>query len=667
METRRAVGPLLLLLMLVLTPSIPLAAQDPAVGINFTTWQQDDPAICPQGCVYRTGQNLKESSLTAATLSPYTFGQLCNYAVDGQIYGQPLVVENVDFNGGAAITVAYVVTQNGSVYAFGGTPSAPTGSTVPPCTLLAGPVTLLGSGETAVNCDNIGAGNCGTIAPNVGILGTPVIKLTSTNPATGKLYAVAESQLVSGAPPSTTYYHRLWALDITTLSLSTAFKSAPIAPTGSCSYPKPFSQFHIQRPALLLAGDNYLYVAFSMMDGGGSPLPNGMIFAYNTASLSTTPLCLEMSQGAFGADGAGIWQGGAGPAYGPDSSGTTYYTYFNTANGVFSPTTNPPQYGDSFIQMYNDPSGLGPSTPALEVNAYFAPADQLNRSDTTMCGGNGDVDYGSGGVMLIPEIDITWPFLAVSGDKEGGIWFVDRTTPGSGGGDGTCAGGANANVQTYPINGTGTSVNGPVVHTSPAYWKGGTPVASYLFMSSQYNPNNAGSGELMRYQLCTQGKPIRNSTSPACSTAGVYAYAIAGTPLQFPYGITPTISASGSSAADALVWAIWADGTDVPSTVAFNYNGQNFKVAQNGRLYAFDAVNMNSLYASGQCKPGGVSVDLINPATKFSVPTVANGFVYLGTQGTPCDDHINFPGDGTASCYNSGTFYIFGSLSRSCQ
>ncbi len=659
MKALRAVGPFFSLLMLSLAVRAPLAAQDPATGVNVTTWQQDDPAFC-SGCVYRTGENLKESTLTPSSVVDTTFGQLCNYTVDGQIYGQPLVVMNVKFNGGAPMTVAYVVTQNGSVYAFGGTPAAPSGPTTPQCTLLAGPVPLLGSGETAVNCDGIGAGNCGTVAPNVGILSTPVIHLTGTNPATGKLFAVAESQLVSGSPPSTSYFHRLWALDITTLSPSTAFKSAPIAPTGSCSSPGIFSQLHIQRPALLLAGDNYLYVAFSMMDGAGTPLPNGMIFAYNTASLSTTPLCLEMSEGAFGADGAGIWQGGAGPAYGPDSSGTTFYTYFNTANGVFSPTNNPPQYGDSFIQMYNNTS-----TPALQVNAYFTPADQLNRSDTTLCGGTGDVDYGSGGVMLIPEIDITWPYLAVSGDKEGGIWFVDRTVPNSGGGDGTCTGGANANVQTFPID-SSLSINGPVIHTSPAYWKGGTPTTSYLFMGSQYNGGISNSGELMRYQLCTRGSPIRNSTSPACTTTGAYAYAVAGTPLQFPYGATPTISASGASAADALVWAIWADGTDLPAAVRFTYNLQTFPKAQNGRLYAFDAVGMNSPYSSGNCRPGGTMVDQINPATKFSVPTVANGYVYLGTQGTPCSD-ANFPTDGTSSCYNSGTFYVFGTLpTRSC-
>src|ERR1700691_6319886 len=173
MKALRVVGPPLS--MVVLAASIPLAAQAPGAGVNVPTWQQDDPAVCTGGCVYRTGENLKESVLTYSSISPTTFGQLCNYTVDGQIYGQPLVVTNVQFNGGAATTVAYVVTQNGSVYAFGGSPPAPSAPTTPACTLLAGPVSLLGSGETAVNCDGIGGLECLTIAPNGGIHGTPVI------------------------------------------------------------------------------------------------------------------------------------------------------------------------------------------------------------------------------------------------------------------------------------------------------------------------------------------------------------------------------------------------------------------------------------------------------------------------------------------------------------
>jgi hypothetical protein len=185
MKALQVVGPLLSLLMLTLAARIPLSAQDPVTGgVNVTTWQQDDPAFCTANCVYRTGENLKESTLLPGTLTPKNFGQLCSSAVDGQIYGQPLVVMNVPFNGGAQTTVVYVVTQNGSVYAFGGAPAAPTGSSMPACTLLAGPVSLLGPGEVAVNCDGVGADTCGTIAPNIGILGTPVMHLTATSQVT---------------------------------------------------------------------------------------------------------------------------------------------------------------------------------------------------------------------------------------------------------------------------------------------------------------------------------------------------------------------------------------------------------------------------------------------------------------------------------------------------
>lgn len=85
MKALRVVGPLLSLLMLTIAARIPLSAQDPATGgVNVTTWQQDDPAFCTANCVYRTGENLKESALKP-TLSAYNFGQLCNYTVDGQI------------------------------------------------------------------------------------------------------------------------------------------------------------------------------------------------------------------------------------------------------------------------------------------------------------------------------------------------------------------------------------------------------------------------------------------------------------------------------------------------------------------------------------------------------------------------------------------------------
>jgi hypothetical protein len=86
---------------------------------------------------------------------------------------------------------------------------------------------------------------------------------------------------------------------------------------------------------------------------------------------------------------------------------------------------------------------------------------------------------------------------------------------------------------------------------------------------------------------------------------------------------------------------------------------------ERGVLFAFDAVSMNELYSSVTC----TSNDTLNPATKYSVPTVADGYAYLGTQGPLQSPGTCTPPDNpTAACFNSGTFYVFGPFSnRSCS
>jgi|CZKH01.1.fsa_nt_gi hypothetical protein len=206
--------PSLIGLCLTLTPSLS-SAQDPAPGspVNITTWHQDIPSItsCPT-CVYRTGQNLLENAITvggSTPISPQYFGQQCASSsttqLDGQIYGQPLVVTNVKYSGQTYASVVYVVTQNGSIYAFDGTPPT-TGQT---CNLIAGPVPLfVNSTYTAVNCSRVGGGACQTIAPNASILGTPVISAnTGGSTTTGTIYVVSEAQ--AGSDPSVSYFHWL--------------------------------------------------------------------------------------------------------------------------------------------------------------------------------------------------------------------------------------------------------------------------------------------------------------------------------------------------------------------------------------------------------------------------------------------------------------------------
>jgi hypothetical protein len=623
--------------------SLRMAAQDlTGTPVSVTTWQQDDPSVCTgTACTERTGSNLAESGITYQNVKPSIFGLKCHIdanspkPIDGQIYAQPLVVAGVTIAGTLYPYVVYVVTQNDSVYAIDGRN----------CTVLLGPVPLLVSGESPVDCNNVGnlRSPCHTIAPKIGILGTPVINASG---GAGTIYIVAESQ--SGTAPNFTFYHRLWYLDITTLS--TAGSPQPnvliLPPTGcpSGSGSTTFSQLHIQRPGLLLGGDGYVYVAFSMMDGNTPPLPNGMIFAYKTVGLSSTsaPLCLAMSNGATGNDGAGIWQGAAGPAYGPDKTGTSY-VYFTTGNGMFDGTSTSPcsaACGDSLVKVWNNPNGGGTGIPALQIAGSFTPVDQYYRSHNTTGCSDGDQDFGSGGVMLIPENEMKDPYVLVHGEKFGGIWFNDRSNPELYHGSSSCTTtGTNANVQTHQINETAPS---PVIHTSPAFWDGGG-LADYLYIGSQLDTTNSEAGDLMQFTLNTTTKgPIQ--------TAGVAAHDSSNTAITFKWGATPTVSATSATDTHGVVWAIWADGSVEPSPTG----GQNGTQAVNGQLYAFDAVTMTKLYRSNDCVVGGIMVDQINPATKFSVPTVADNHVFVGTQGPLCS--------GNTCNYNGGTFYSFGKV-----
>ena len=108
----------------VLSLHLTAAAQICSTGVCVTTWQQDTgvPDI-GAGNVYRTGENLMESALTAPFNSP-GFGKICSTdnaqgaQLDGQVYAQPLVLTNTTIS---THPVVYVVTQKDTLYAFDGT------------------------------------------------------------------------------------------------------------------------------------------------------------------------------------------------------------------------------------------------------------------------------------------------------------------------------------------------------------------------------------------------------------------------------------------------------------------------------------------------------------------------------------------------------------------
>lgn len=241
--------------------------------------------------------------------------------------------------------------------------------------------------------------------------------------------------------------------------------------------------------------------------------------------------------------------------------------------------------------------------------------------------------------MLIPDGELpNWPQLAVNGEKEGGLWFMDRNSPGHHdvSHDSNCNPAqqtTDKNVQVYWA-GTGGLNGGPPFHTSPAYWEydKNQPNLNYLFISQQQVKPSVN-GLLTRYPLCaTSALPIDFTTCPGTPLSAVDNF---NNPIDWGWGATPSISANGEGASDAVVWAISKpDKETAEGTIP-------------GILYAIDAVSMTQLYSSTNSACAG---DEIYSATKFSVPTVANGYVYLGAQSQNL----------TQQSMGLGTFYIFG-------
>lgn len=326
---------------------------------------------------------------------------------------------------------------------------------------------------------------------------------------------------------------------------------------------------HIQRPGLLLLGGTSQSVYVGFSLMDGSPgRPSGWIFSFEAQNLSVPPLSFSTTP-AGAQPGGGIWQGGAGLAAGADSTGTNFI-YAATGDGTFDVNIGGPDYGDSLLKL---------TTDLTSVVDYFTPFTQA-------CMNTDDMDFGSGGVMIFPTGTIPGhPHAEITGDKEGSLYIVDLDNLGQYNGNSTCTG-TNANIQTV----TGFQA----IHTSPAYWNHNIYFSSY---------GEVPAPKLMMYKIgagCTPG--------PLCATA------TATSRTSFPWGISPSISVNGNTAGTAILWGIWGPGLPSGGGAA--------------TLYAFDATNLNPLYNAKGCG----TQDVPGAAVKFTVPTVANGRVFVGTQ-----------------------------------
>jgi len=197
-----------------------------------------------------------------------------------------------------------------------------------------------------------------------------------------------------------------------------------------------------------------------------------------------------------------------------------------------------------------------------------------------------DLDLGSGGAVVLidlPSAPLDHQHLLIGGGKGAGfigqLYSLDRTNLGQFNASDLGA------KQIFPVGGG--------IFATPAFWQ------NTLYI--------AGTGtKLQAYSL----NPATGvfTTTPASQSASTYG---------FP-GATPSVSSSGTT--NGIIWAIDSN----------SYCTSQSTSCGPAVLHAYDAANL----ATELWNSSPVGADQAGNAVKFTVPTVANGKVYVGTRGS---------------------------------
>src|SRR5216683_2105529 len=231
-------------------------------------------------------------------------------------------------------------------------------------------------------------------------------------------------------------------------------------------------------------------------------------------------------------------------------------------------------------------------TSGLSVSQYFAPSNQAIDNAS-------DLDFGAGGsAILVDQPTSPVPHMVVSGGKDGYLYVLNRDSLGG-------LGDSNSLQRFYfgnRIFGTG------------AFWNG-------------------------QFYLAGDSGPLQNySFNAATGMFGLASVPHSPNTFGFP-GSTPSVSASGNT--NGIVWAL-DNG---------NYCTKQSSSCGPTVLHAYDATNVATELWNSTKGTGNAAGN----AVKFTVPTVANGKVYVGTRG-------NNAGGVTSSTSIPGELDIYGLL-----
>ncbi len=331
----------------------------------------------------RTGWNSHETVLTPERVASSAFGRLLTVGLDDQVDAQPLLVPGllISVDGSwEKHDVVFVATGNNSIYAI----DTQNGKV------------LLKKNFGAPVAYPLGCTNNG---PNVGITSTPVIDLDDKT-----MYVMVYNQ-----DPDRAVY-RLHALDLGTLTDKTAPRivtaSHKLVDGTALNFNATYQR---QRPALLLA-NGVIYAGFGSFCDFAAAQSRGWLLGWQAGTLTPLAANQVLDTQASSPDTfflSSIWMSGYGPVADTDGN-----VLFVTGNSDYSGTTY-----DGVTNLQESVVKVSPNlTTVLDV---FTPSNQAVLDEF-------DEDFGSGGVMLLPQQRGSAPHLAVADGKAGTMFLMNE-------------------------------------------------------------------------------------------------------------------------------------------------------------------------------------------------------------------------------------------------
>lgn len=537
--------------------------------ITILAAQQTSGVLSWRNDLTISGVNSQETALTPTSVSSGRFGKLFSCPVDGYLYAQPLYVANLAMPGVGTHNVVFVATEHDSVYAF----DADTN----PCQTIwqASFIHPAAGVLTIPSCPFSGVlpAAClnGKDENDVGSDDiTPEIGITGT-PTIDPATNTLYVVAATKEPPAANpaYFIRLHALDITT---GAEKSGSPVVVQASVP--------GTGAGSTLVAGvPTVSFVPLLQNQRSGLQLAGGYLyiaFASHGDQGGYHGWVLAYATATLGQNSVPVAfnttpngsQGGIWQSGAAPSVDASGNVFVAIGNGSFSATSSAPP-----SDWGDTGPKLSPAQSGLRVLDSFTPFEQqqLNLND---------LDLGSGGVLLLPDQAGTTlhPHLAIVVGKEGKLYILDRDSLGG------------FAAPPGPDRIVNTLVLSSRIFSTPIYWQGTLYVA-------------ANGANLQAYPMASLvgGLP---AIAPVSQSSEAF---------SFP-GATPVISANGSL--DGIIWVLNVSGFSGTGT------------ARLAVLHAYDATNLaTELYNSSQR-----SGDAAGGAVKFSVPTVANGKVYVGTQ-----------------------------------